>query len=404
MNVRLGLGATLATAVVAGAWGGDVAAQSAPMEGDQVYQSGRHSFRIVTVVPELENPWSMAWLPNGDMLVTERAGRLRLVRGDVLDPEPIAGTPEVRAQGQGGLLDVLLHPDFASNQLIYLSFAKPSADSSEATTAVVRGRLEGHGLADVEEIFVAQAWRSGNAHFSGRMAFDLEGRHLFLSVGDRGEDPDLLANQPAQDPSNHQGTILRLNPDGSVPADNPFVGQSGFRPEIWSYGHRNAQGLAIHPETGEVWANEHGPRGGDEVNVSRPGRNYGWPVASYGINYDGTIYTEVRAAEGMESPLHVWIPSIAPSGMLIYTGDQFPWWKGSVFVGGLAAEQLSRLTFEGYRAVSEETLLKGELGRIRDVRQGPDGYIYLTTDGRGGLNTPVLRLEPVESDIETPTG
>lgn len=381
----------------------DLAAQAGGDSDDEVRQSARHSFRVVTVAEGLENPWSMAWLPNGDLLVTERPGRLRLVRDGSLVDEPISGVPEVRAQGQGGLLDVVLHPDFASNGLVYLSFSKPNADASEATTAVVRGRLDRqrHALVDVEEVFEADAWAEGSAHFAGRMVFDGDG-HLFLSVGDRGADPNLLEDQPAQSLASHQGTVIRLHDDGRVPDDNPFVGRSDAHPEIWSYGHRNPQGLALHPRTGELWSSEHGPRGGDEVNVVRRGANFGWPVVSYGINYSGTIFTRRTEAEGMEHPLYVWVPSIATSGLAIYDGDRFPWWRGSVFVGGLAGEQLSRLTFDGHRAVSEEVLLDGEIGRVRDVRQGPDGNLYVAIDDRSGQPTPIVRLEPVESRVELP--
>lgn len=401
MKIRLDLGTALATVMLMAAPGAELAAQSGGAE-EQVHRSGRHNFQVDTVVAGLEQPWSIAWLPNGDMLVTEKPGRLRIVRDGVLDPQPIAGTPEVRAQGQGGLLEVLPHPNFAENRWLYLTYSKPNADASLATTTLMRARLEGQELVDTEELFVAEAWQSGNAHFAGRLAWDGEG-HLFMSVGDRGEDPDLLADQGAQDPSNHQGTLLRFNDDGTVPDDNPFVDRAGHQPEIWSYGHRNPQGLAIHPETGAVWINEHGPRGGDEVNVARPGRNYGWPVVSYGVNYDGTIFTETTMTSGMESPLHVWVPSIATSGMMIYDGDRFPWWGGSVFVGGLGGQVLVRLTFDGERSVSEERLLEGELGRIRDIRQGPDGYIYLAVDARGDAVTPVVRLVPAEEDVETPT-
>ncbi len=378
-------------------------AQAGESGDDEVFRSGRHDFRTVTVVDGLEHPWSMAWLPGGDMLVTERPGRLRVVRDGTLVPDPVEGVPEVRAQGQGGLLDVVLHPEFETNRLVYLSFSKPNEDASEATTAVVRGQFEGDRLTDVEEIFVAEAWAEGNVHFAGRMVFDRDG-YLFLSVGDRGADPDLLEDQPAQSLENHQGTILRLHDDGSVPDDNPFVDRDVALPEIWSYGHRNPQGLVVHPETGEIWSNEHGPRGGDEVNIVREGRNYGWPVATYGINYQGTIITEETSREEMEPPAYVWVPSIATSGMMIYDGERFPWWRGSVFVGGLAGQRLSRLTFEGHRSLSEEPLLEEELGRVRDVRQGPDGYIYLAIDDRSGQQpTPIVRLEPVESSIELPT-
>jgi glucose/arabinose dehydrogenase len=367
-----------------------------------VHTSGRHAFRVVTVAEGLDHPWSMAWLPNGDMLVTERAGRLRIVRGGRLLPEPVAGVPRVRARGQGGLLDVVLHPQFTANRLVYLSVAKPSAGDSLATTAVVRGRFENDRLVDVEEIFEAKAWASGNVHFAGRMAFD-RASFLYLTVGDRGENPNLMAEHPAQSLGQHQGKVLRLHDDGRVPADNPFVGRSGALPEIWSYGHRNLQGLAVHPETGEVWENEHGPRGGDEVNFIRRGANYGWPVVSYGINYDGSPYTRELQRAGIEAPRWTWVPSIATSGMLFYTGDQFPWWRGSLFVGGLVGRQLARLTLDRDRVVSQEAMLVEAVGRVRDVREGPDGFIYLAIDGDSAQSlSPVVRLEPVTSDIATP--
>jgi glucose/arabinose dehydrogenase len=367
-----------------------------------VHTSGRHAFRVVTVAEGLDHPWSMAWLPNGDMLVTERAGRLRIVRGGRLLPEPVAGVPRVRARGQGGLLDVALHPQFVTNRLLYLSFAKPSPNDSLATTAVVRGRLENDRLVDVQEIFEAKAWAAGSVHFAGKMAFDRAG-FLYLTVGDRGENPNLMTAHPAQSLAQHQGKVLRLHDDGRVPADNPFAGRSGAMPEIWSYGHRNLQGLAVHPQTGEVWENEHGPRGGDEVNFIRTGANYGWPVVSYGINYDGSPYTRELQRAGIEAPRWTWVPSIATSGMLFYSGDQFPWWRGSLFVGGLVGRQLARLTLDGERVVSEEAMLVNAVGRIRDVRQGPDGYIYLAIDGDSAQSlSPVVRLEPVASDIATP--
>jgi glucose/arabinose dehydrogenase len=322
----------------------------------------------------------------------------------VLDPTPVEGLPRVfRQRGQGGLMDVVLHPEFASNRLLYLSYGKPSENDSLGATAVVRGRLEGNRLTAVEEVFVADQWSPRNNHFAGRMAFDPAG-YLFLTVGDRLADPKLQAAHPSQDPTHDFGTVLRLHDDGKVPSDNPFVGRAGVRPEIWSYGHRNPQGLAVHPETGEVWLNEHGPRGGDELNLVLPGRNYGWPVATYGINYDGTIITGDTRREGMESPRWVWIPSIATSGMLFYTGDRFPWWKGSLFIGGLVGEQLARVSLEGHEVRGVETLLAGALGRIRDVRQGPDGLIYLAIDDQS--NPPelsaVVRLEPVASDVRPP--
>ena len=335
------------------------------------------------------------------MLVTERAGRLRIVRDGKLLPDPVPGVPAVRALGQGGLLEVRLHPDFASNRLIYLSFAKPNEDASLATTAIARGRFDSEQLVDVEEIFVADAWAAGNAHFAGRLVFDHDG-YLYLSVGDRGASPNLMADHAAQSLEQHQGKILRLHDDGRVPADNPFVGRSDAKPEIWSYGQRNPQGLAVHPVTGEVWENEHGPRGGDEVNLIRSGANYGWPVVSHGVNYDGSVYSGETHRQGIESPVWTWVPSIATSGMLFYTGDQFPWWRGSLFVGGLVGEHLARLTLEQDRVVSAETLLPGAVGRIRDIRQGPDGLIYFAIDGRRGPPTAVVRLEPGTGDVAPP--
>jgi glucose/arabinose dehydrogenase len=355
-------------------------------------RSAYHDYRVVTVADGLVHPWSIAFLPEGDMLVTERPGRLRIVRNGALLPDPVPGVPEVYAEGQGGLLEVALHPDFASNRLLYLSFSKPNADRSGATTAVVRGRFENDRLTGVEEIF--EAVSQGRGHYGCRLAFDRDG-FLFLTVGDRQAPPsgDLEAH-PAQDLSNHHGTTIRLHDDGRVPADNPFVGRSDARPEIWSYGHRNAQGLAIHPETGDVWLNEHGPQGGDEVNLVLPGRNYGWPVIGYGVNYrTGAGIHEGTHREGMEQPVHIWVFFNDTATTQIYTGDRFPAWRGNMFVGGMAGQQLARLTLEGQQVVSEETLVQG-MGRIRDVRQGPDGFIYLAIDHRRGAPTAVVRLEP----------
>ena len=363
-------------------------------EDGDVHRSHLANFRVVTVAEDLQNPWSMAFLPNGDMLVTERSGRLRIIRDGVLQPDPIPGVPEVRARGQGGLLDVVLHPDFEQNRLIYLTFSKPDADAGEGTTALVRGRFDGERLTDVEELFEAKAWSERGAHFGSRIAFDRDG-YLFITVGDRGASPDpaTVNSHPAQDLSNHQGTVIRLHDDGRVPDDNPFVGRPGALPEIWSYGHRNLQGLAIHPETGDLWEIEHGPQGGDELNVVHAGRNYGWPVIGYGLQYGGSVIHASTHHEGMEQPRHYWVPSIATSGLMIYTGDAFPGWRGSVFVGGLRGQQLARLTLDGQRVTGEETVLEG-MGRIRDIRQGPDGHIYLAIDA-DGVATPIVRLEPV---------
>jgi glucose/arabinose dehydrogenase len=349
----------------------------------QTQTSQHHDYRYVNVVEGLEHPWGMAFLPDGDILITERPGRLRIVRDGTLDRQPIEGVPPVFARGQGGLLDVAVHPDFANNRFVYLSYSRPREDGT-ATTAVIRGRLEGNALTDVHDIIEARAWRDAGQHFGSRFAFDRDG-YLYISIGERGE------MQAAQDLSNHQGTVLRLHDDGRVPADNPFVGQAGALPEIFTYGNRSPQGLTVHPETGELWETEHGPRGGDEINVLRAGANYGWPVITYGINYNGSAITDIQAKEGMEQPLNYWVPSIATSGIAIYSGDRFPNWQGDVFVGGLAGQHLARVRFdENRRKVEEEKLLEG-IGRVRDVRSGPDGYIYLLIDA---ADAPLVRLEP----------
>ncbi len=353
-----------------------------------------HDYRVVTVADGLVVPWSIAFLPHGDILVTERAGRLRIIRDGELVPDPVPGIPAVVARGQGGLMDVVPHPDFASNRMIYLSYSKPTEDLGRmGTTAVIRGILEDDRFTPVDEVF--EAVSRGNSHYGCRLAFDAGG-YLFISVGDRQIPPrgDLAAH-PAQDLSNHHGVIVRLHDDGRVPADNPFVGREGARPEIWSYGHRNPQGLAVHPGTGAVWLTEHGPRGGDEVNVSTPGANYGWPVIGYGVNYrGGTAIHASTHAEGMEQPLHFWVPSIGVSGLTFYSGDRFPRWRGSLFAGGLSGRRVDRLTLENERVVASETIFQG-MGRVRDVREGPDGYIYVALEARGGGKTPVVRLEPV---------
>lgn len=369
---------------------GGVQAQS------DVQRSALHDFRVVTVADGLEVPWSMAWLPNGDMLITERPGRLRIVRDGKLLPEAVPGVPAVfTTGGQAGLFDVLPHPDFANNQYLYLSFAKPLPEAGASTTTVVRGRLVNDRFEDVKEIFVANA--NGQGHYGGRMAFDADG-YLFLTAGDRMAPPSGdLAKHPAQDRSNHHGVIVRLNDDGSVPDDNPFVGEPGMESAIWTYGHRNPQGLVFDPVSGKLWMSEHGPQGGDEVNLVEPGNNYGWPVIGRGVNYGpGTPIHQTIAAEGLQNPAHFWVPSIATSGLIVYNGTRFPEWKGNLFAGGLAGEQLARLTLndEGTMVRTEETLLP-YIGRIRDVRVGPDGYIYVALEDRSRAPTAVVRLEPV---------
>jgi aldose sugar dehydrogenase len=349
--------------------------------GPVTAQEGTHQVEVQRVVEGLEHPWGMAFLPDGAILVTERPGRLRLVRDGVLQPAPIDGVPTVRAQGQGGLLDVALHPRFSENRLVYLSYSK--AGDAGATTAVARGRLDGNRLMEVEDILVADAWGTGGQHFGSRLAFDGRG-YLYVTIGDRGQ------MRRAQDSTDHAGTTLRLHDDGRVPSDNPFVGREG-RDEVYTYGNRNAQGMVVHPATGAVWQNEHGPRGGDEINLILAGRNYGWPLATGGVGYDGTPIAEREHGNGMEPPVVEWTPSIAPSGMTHYDGDVFPRWRGDFFVGALAGQHLRRVRIAEGRAVEQESLL-GDLGiRIRDVRSGPDGFIYLLVDAS---QAPLLRLVP----------
>jgi len=367
---------------------------SAGVSADTLLKSALHDYRVVTVVDTLVQPWSIAFLPGGDTLITERPGRLRVVRNGKLLPQPVEGVPAVSYANQGGLLEVAAHPDFASNRMLYLTFSKPLADGKEATTALVRGRFENDRLTNVQQLF--ESVSKGRGHFGGKIAFDGKG-FLFLTLGDRQVAPEgNLEAHPAQDLTNHHGKIVRLHDDGRVPTDNPFVSRAGARPEIWSYGHRNVQGIAIIPETGDVLATEHGPMGGDELNRILPGLNYGWPVVGFGVNYTtGLAIHKGTIREGMEQPRHVWVPSIGISGGMIYTGDRFPQWKGNYFAAGMSGQQLARLTLKGTNVVSEETLVP-QMGRIRDVRQGLDGYIYLVIEDRDGKPTPVYRLEPVE--------
>ena len=362
--------------------------------GNTVLKSALHDYRVATFVEALVQPWSIAFLPGGDTLITERPGRLRIVRQGKLLPQPVEGVPTVIHSSQGGLLEVMPHPNFATNRMLYLTFSKPLADGKQATTALVRGRFENDRLTDVQQLF--ESVSQGRGHFGGKVAFDKNG-YLFLTLGDRQVAPEgNLEAHPAQDLSNHHGKIVRLHDDGRVPTDNPFVSRAGARPEIWSYGHRNVQGAAIHPETDELWINEHGPQGGDELNRPQPGKNYGWPVVGFGVNYTtGLAIHAGTHRQGMEQPVHIWVPSIGISGAMFYTGDRFPQWRGNLFVGGMAGQQLVRLTLQKQRITNQEMLAQ-QMGRIRDVRHGLDGYIYLVTDDRDGKPTPVYRLEPVE--------
>jgi aldose sugar dehydrogenase len=313
--------------------------------------------------------------------VTERPGRLRRIR-DGRVSEPLAGIPDVWARGQGGLLDVALHPDFARNRLVYLSYSKPGPRG--ATTAIARGRLEEERLSGVEDVFVAEAWGTRGQHFGSRIVFDRAGL-LHFSIGDRGE------MRRAQDSADHAGGVLRIHDDGRIPADNPFAAGGGVRAAMFTWGNRNIQGMALHPETGELWAVEHGPRGGDEINLLRAGRNYGWPEVTHGVNYDGTTITSDTARAGIEPPLHHWTPSIAVSGMTFYTGDAFPAWRGNLLAAALAGQHVARVELDGTRAVREERLF-GDLGhRFRQVAMAPDGTIYLLVDAPAA---PLLRVVP----------
>ena len=363
------------------------------LSGQTAMRSALHDYRVVPVAEGLIQPWSIAFLPGGDALVTERPGRLRILRNGKLLPQAVEGLPQIfTGNNQAGLLEVMHHPNFATNRLLYFTYSKPVGDGKESTTALGRGRFENDRLTDVQQLF--ESVSRGRGHYGGKIAFDKSG-FLFLTLGDRQVAPEgNLEAHPAQDLTNHHGKLIRLHDDGRVPADNPFVNQAGAKPEIWSYGHRNVQGIAIHPETGDVWANEHGPQGGDEVNRIQKGANYGWPVIGFGVNYTtGLAIHSGTHRKGMEQPVHIWVPSIGISGMMIYTGDKFPQWHGHMFVGGMTGQQLVRLTMNGQRVVSQETLVP-QMGRVRDVRQSPDGFIYLVIDDRDGKPTPIYRLEP----------
>jgi glucose/arabinose dehydrogenase len=351
----------------------------------QTFKSSAGDLKIETVVGGLAHPWALAFLPDGHMLVTERPGRMRIAMPDGKLSAPLQGVPKVFASGQGGLLDVVLDRSFARNQTIYFCFAEPV--DGGARTAMARATLGEGKLDDVNVIFHQDGPLSSGNHFGCRIAQGSDD-NLFLTLGDH-----FTYRDEAQNLGNHLGKIVRIAPDGSAPKDNPFVGRNDAKPEIWSYGHRNSQGAAIHPTTGKLWEHEHGPRGGDEINIPEKGKNYGWPVIGYGIDYNGAKIHEATQKPGMEQPIKYWVPSIAPSGMAFYQGDLFPAWKGSLFVGALAAQMLVRLTLDDEKVTGEERLLQGLRERIRDVRNGPDGAIYLVTDNSAGR---ILRVVPAK--------
>jgi len=339
--------------------------------------------KVETIASGLENPWGLAFLPDGRMLVTERPGRLRIIAKDGTKTEPLNGVPELFSQGQGGLLDVKLDPGFASNGLVYLSYAEPGEGG--AGTAVARGKLGDGGLDNVEVIFRQQPKVEGGNHFGGRLAFAPDGK-LFVTLGER------FKFTPAQDLSNDLGKIVRINPDGTVPQDNPFVGKAGARPEIWSYGHRNPQGAAIHPVTGKLWESEFGPKGGDEVNIPKAGKNYGWPAVSWGSNYDDTPIPPPPTHPEFTDAVAHWNPVISPSGIAFYTADAIPGWKGNLLLAGLSSQAIIRLALDGETVTGEERIPMG--ARIRDVVQGPDGAVYALTDAVDGS---ILKLSAAQA-------
>jgi len=333
-----------------------------------------HPVRAEILAEGLENPWSMAFLPDGRILIAERPGRLRVFADNELKEQEIEGLPPVWPNGQGGLLDIVLHPDFETNQLVYLAYA--SQENGLGNTTIARAMLEGNSLSKPEVLFRGHPLTAAEYHFGCRIVFDSM-NHFYFPIGDRGvmENAQLLAN--------HNGKVMRLHDDGSVPADNPFVGQEGAKPEIWTYGHRNIQGMTLHPSTGILWTHEHGPKGGDEINIEIKGANYGWPLVSFGINYNGTILTNDTTLPGMIDPLHYWVPSIAPCGMAFVTSDKYPNWKGNLLVGALAGQQIQRLVLNASNKVVHTEILFKDMARFRDIHQGPDGYLYVLTEGPG---------------------
>lgn len=355
----------------------------------QPFPSSAGALDVETVASGLDHPWALAFLPDGQLLVTERPGRMRIIAANGKLSEPLNGLPPLFVSGQGGLLDVALDREFAQNRTLYFCFASPLRGGGQA--ALARARLKQDAkpsLSEVKVIFRQDGPPSSGNHYGCRIAQGTDGK-LYLAMGEH-----FGTRDEAQNLANHLGKIVRLNTDGTIPADNPFVGRADARGEIWSYGHRNPQGLTIHPTTGALWEHEHGPRGGDEINLIARGKNYGWPVIGYGIDYTGARIHEATARDGMEQPLKYWVPSIAPSGMAFYTGDLLARWKGNLFVGALAGKMLVRLRIDGERVVEEERLLQNLGERIRDVRNGPDGALWLLTDSANGR---VLRITPAKN-------
>ncbi|MBC9794827.1 PQQ-dependent sugar dehydrogenase [Sinomicrobium weinanense] len=348
-----------------------------------IHEPENVNYTVETVVDGLSVPWGMAFLPDGSMLITERSGELIHFRnGEKIN---INNVPEVYARGQGGFMDIKLHPGYKENGWIYLSYSSPEGEEKGAHTAVIRAKLKGNDLVEKQLLYKATPNTGKSHHFGSRFEFDRDG-YLYFSIGERG-DRDINP----QDITRDGGKIYRLKDDGSIPSDNPFTNKPGAKHAIYSYGHRNPQGMAIHPETGEIWIHEHGPRGGDEINIIKKGANYGWPVITYGINYSGTTITDETEKEGMEQPLYYWVPSIAPSGMAFVTSDIYPDWKNNLLAGSLSFQYLERLVIRDNKVTYREKLLPG-IGRVRDVRQGPDGYIYVSVEGKG-----IVKIVPQQS-------
>jgi aldose sugar dehydrogenase len=350
--------------------------------GGPVVESEKVKFKVDTIASGLNNPWGIAFLPDGRILVTERAGEIRIVKDGKLLEDKISGVPAVFANGQGGLLDIQLHPEYNNNGWIYLSYAKPG--NGGGGTTIARAKVSGNSLTDLQELFSAQPFTNSGAHFGSRIAFDGKG-FMFFSSGERG------TKENAQTLTNHLGKIIRLHDDGRVPTDNPFVNTPNAKPEIWSYGHRNPQGLVYDLQTNTLWDTEHGPKGGDELNLVEKGKNYGWPAITYGIDYDGKPISDKTAMEGMEQPVTYWVPSIAPCGMAQVTGDKYPGWKNNILVGALALQHVARVELDNKKYVKQEKLLE-KMARVRAIAQSPDGFIYVATEGPGML----LKIVPVQ--------
>ncbi len=350
------------------------------LSGTNNSTSSVQAIKVDTILKGLQNPWGMAFLPDGRILITEREGEILIVKNGVLQRERVHGVPQVFSRGQGGLLDIVLHSNYKQNGFIYISYSKPG--NGGATTTVSRAKLNGNNFTQLQEIFSVSPYISSNVHFGSRIVFDGKG-YMFISTGERG------TKQNAQDLRTHNGKVIRLHDDGRVPADNPFVKTAGAKPEIWTYGHRNIQGMVYDAATNTLWTHEHGPRVGDEVNIEEKGKNYGWPVVTHGIDYNGSVISNLKEKAGIQPPVHVWTPSIAPCGMTLVTSNRYPNWKGNLLVGALAYKHVARLEVRNKKVVREEKLLD-RIGRVRAVSQAPDGYIYVLTEGPGMF----LRLTP----------